>query len=388
MPERAAAATAPRPAGALVPDVRKIAVLRANAIGDLIFVLPAFEALRATYPAAEIVFLGQPWHSAFLNGQPGPIDRAIPIPPSHGVNETFAAGTGEDPAELEAFFAAMRAEHFDLALQLHGGGRYSNPFLLRLGAWVTAGLRALDAPPLERWLPYVYWQNEIARYLEVVGLVGAPPVTLEPWVSLTDADRAEADAVLPQRHEPLVVLHPGAGAPRRRWPAEKFAAVGDALAARGARVAVIGARADERPLVEATLAALQAAALNLWDRVSLGGLTAVLARCRLVVSNDSGPLHLAGAVGTPAVGVYWCGNAMTAATLYRAHHRPVISWQLACAVCGRNTLTDSCSHKASFVAGMPVADVLAATEELWPAEDADEARSTVASPARTARGAA
>src|SRR5690606_9642641 len=122
----------------LVPEIRKIAVLRANGLGDFIFSLPAFEALRAAYPRAEIVLLGKPWHHRFLEGRPGPIDRVVAIP---------AGGLGEEgdppanPAEVSAFFAAMAAERFDLALQLHGGGRHSNPFVQRLGARLTVGLR-------------------------------------------------------------------------------------------------------------------------------------------------------------------------------------------------------------------------------------------------------
>ena len=153
------------------------------------------------------------------------------------------------PAALERFFAAMRAERFDLALQLHGGGRFSNPFVRRLGARVTAGSRTPDAEPLDRWLPYVYLQPEVARYLELAGLVGAPPVTLAPRLSVTAADRAEA-AVAVGDDGPLVVLHPGASDPRRRWAPQRFAAVGDALADEGATVAVTATR-SERSVVDA-----------------------------------------------------------------------------------------------------------------------------------------
>ena len=69
----------------------------------------------------------------------------------------------EDPVELEAFFQAMQREEFDLAVQLHGGGRFSNPFLLRLGARHTVGTRTPDAARLERSVPYLdYQQNRRA----------------------------------------------------------------------------------------------------------------------------------------------------------------------------------------------------------------------------------
>ena len=74
-----------------IPDVQKIAVVRANALGDFIFALPALEALRGAYPQAEIVFLGRGWHAAFLAGRPGPIDRVIVLPPTKGVSEPIGA---------------------------------------------------------------------------------------------------------------------------------------------------------------------------------------------------------------------------------------------------------------------------------------------------------
>lgn len=218
--------------GALVSDVAKIAVLRANRLGDFVVTLPALTALRAAYPAAEIVLLGLGWHAAFLAGRPQPIDRVVVIPPCPGVGEAedFVA----DPAALADFFAVQSAEGFDLALQLHGGGRFSNPFIRRLDARLAVGLRTPEAAPLDRWLPYLPYQHEVLRFLEVVGLVGGGPVPLAPQLAATTDDLAAAARALPDDGRPLVVLHAGATDPRRRWPPAHFAAVGDALAAAGA----------------------------------------------------------------------------------------------------------------------------------------------------------
>ncbi|RPI55291.1 MAG: hypothetical protein EHM56_05400 [Chloroflexi bacterium] len=194
-------------------EVRRIAVLRANAIGDLVFALPALDALRAAYPDAEIVLLGLPWHADLLRGRPGPIDRVEVVPIYPPIREEM--GREADPAEQERFFAAMARERFDLAVQIHGGGRNSNPFVLRLGARVTAGLRTPDAAPLDRWLPYVYYQPEVHRYLEVMALVGAQPVTLEPRLQVLPGDLDESYEAVPEAGPPIVVLHPGAGDPRR-----------------------------------------------------------------------------------------------------------------------------------------------------------------------------
>ncbi|GAA5513893.1 hypothetical protein Dcar01_02642 [Deinococcus carri] len=358
-------------AGGLLPaapfgDVRRIAVLRANALGDYMFSLPALEALRAAYPAAEIVLLGQPWHARFLQGRPGPLDRVVAVPPSRGVYVGRDGQADEDPAELDAFFARMRDEQFDLAVQLHGGGRNSNPFLLRLGARHTVGLRTPDAPALERTVPYVYWQQEIMRTLEVVALAGAPAVTLEPRMAVMESDLAELRGVVPEGEQPWAALHPGAGDPRRRWSPAHFAVVADALQEAGAHVILTGA-GDEAHLAWDVLAAMRTPAMQVSDtcgRLSIGGLAGLLSRCELVVSNDSGPLHLGAAVGARTVGVYWCGNAINSGALSRTRHRPVLSWRLDCPVCGTNCMTGNCDHRDSFVDDVTPAEVLAEVRAL------------------------
>jgi ADP-heptose:LPS heptosyltransferase len=347
---------------ALIPGVKKIAVLRANGIGDFVCALPALDALRAAYPHAEIVVLGKRWHRAFLAGRPGPVDRALEVPFCSGVNEDSGAPHGA--AVLDTFFESMRGERFDLALQLHGGGRNSNPFVLRLGARVTAGLRTPDAAVLDRWLPYIFFQSEVLRHLEVVSLVGAEPVTLTPHMRVTTADVEESLRVVPEDDKPLIALHPCATDVRRWWPAECFARIGDLLAAEGARVLVLGT-ATERQQVERVVTGMRSEAVNLCDRLSLGGLLGLLSRCRVVVSNDSGPSHLAEAVGTPTVAIYWCVNVVNWAPLTRATQRPLISWRRACPVCGRDAVVDPCQHTASLVEDVPVDDVWAAARDLY-----------------------
>ncbi|MDQ3856391.1 MAG: glycosyltransferase family 9 protein [Chloroflexota bacterium] len=342
-------------------DIRRLAVLRANGLGDFLFCLPALEALRLAYPEAEIVLLASPWHEEFLAGRPGPVDRVVVVPPSQGVR--VEPNTTPNAQELERFFAGMRAERFDLALQLHGGGRYSNPFVLELGARVTAGLRTADAAPLDLAVPYIYYQPEILRYLEVVSLVGARPSGLEPNVTLKEADVEEAQAVVPDDGRPLAVLHPGANDTRRQWPVEQFAAVGDALVDAGVRVLITGTE-PERRLVEGVAHAMRRQAESLCGQLTIGGLAGLLSRCSVVVSNDSGPLHLAAAVGAPTVGIYWCGNLINAGPMTRSRHRPAVSWRLHCPVCGLDCTRDQCPHGASFVVEVAVDEVVSSALEL------------------------
>ena len=130
------------------PKVSRIAVLRGGGLGDLLFALPAVSALVAAYPGASVTLLGTPVHTELLGDTLGPVSDVRVLP----IVEGFRPGR-EDPAAIDAFLASMRDEEFDLAVQLHGGGRYSNPFLLRLGARHTVGTRTADAAPLERSRP-------------------------------------------------------------------------------------------------------------------------------------------------------------------------------------------------------------------------------------------
>ncbi len=344
--------------GALVPGVARIAVLRANFLGDLVLTLPALAALRAAYPAAEITLLGAPLHADLLDGRPGPWDRVVVVPPWPGVRD--APGAARDSPGVRRFLAARRAEDYDLALQLHGGGGNSNPLVSALGARVSAGARDTGAPPLDRWLPYSSDQHEVLRCLELAGLVGAAPVTLEPRLALTPADAAAADDVLPAGPGPLVALHPGAQDPRRRWPAACFAALAGDLAAAGARVVLVGSGDDDRRAADAIRAATPAPLLDLVGRLSLGALAGVLARCRVVVANDSGPRHLAEAVGTATVGVFLEHNLLNAGPLTRRRHRVAVSTRTACPVCGADQSRSRCGHDRSLVADVPLETVRAA----------------------------
>lgn len=366
-----------------IGTVRKIAVVRASGIGDFIFGLPAFEALRRRFPGAEIVLLGKPWHRAFLTGRPGPVDRVIALPPIRGVGAPEDAD--EDADELERLFAALRAEAFDLAIQMHGGGRWSNPFVRRLGAGRTLGLRAAGAEALDANVPYLHYQPEVFRCLEVVELAGARATEWEPRFPVTDADHAAAAAILPAGR-PVAVLHPGATDPRRRWPIESFAAVADALADAGAAVAV-NAMGDERPLIDALARRMRHPVIDLGADCTLSCLTGVLARAALTLGNDSGPLHLARAVGTATVGLFWCGNAINAAATSRTRHRPLISWQLHCPQCGIDSTRLRCPHDPSFVADIDPREAIEHALDLLAAETCDAERRDTG-PARPAPNAA
>lgn len=367
------------------PGVSRIALLRGGGLGDLMFALPAVTALKAAYPGSHVTVLGTPIHKALVSETASDVDDVMVLPFAEGVR----AGR-EDAAGVGQFFSIARERRFDLAVQLHGGGRHSNPFLLRLQARHTVGSATPDAALLERTLPYTYFQHEPLRALEVAGLAGAPPVVLEAVLNpqarfvaqLPDA----LGVVLPPGDSPLLVLHPGASDPRRRWPAASFGAVARAAADDGTRVLVIGDR-GETGLADAVVSAAvgrpsrngsassdsassgSGGVTSVAGRLGLGELAALLARADAVLANDSGPRHLAQALGVPTVGIYWAGNALTAGPLGRGRHRVHLSWVTHCPTCGADVTqvgwtAPRCPHEDSLVAGIPADRVYADVQAL------------------------
>ncbi len=354
--------------------VKRIAVLRGGGLGDLIYTYPALHALKLAYPDATITLLGTPVHAAVAGATSGPVDDVVMLPVARGVHDGPRNGErfdddAEDVAAQEEFFEAMRAEAFDLAVQMHGGGRFSNPFLLKLGARHTVGTRTKDARPLERNLDYVYYQNEPDRWLEVAGLAGAPTVMSPPLRPRPD-HRQEVAGLRDQTRNSLVVIHPGATDPRRRWPASNFAEAAASLAAEGAQVLVVGDRSEKalaQEVVELAVRQLPAtdrqAVRSVAGELDIGELAALLAEATVMLASDSGPRHLAQAVGTPTVGIYWVGNAFNAAPRGRSLHRVHMSWVTHCPRCGSDVTqvgwtAPHCGHDDTLIKGIAVADVV------------------------------
>jgi ADP-heptose:LPS heptosyltransferase len=279
-------------------EPRSVAVVRLRTgLGDLLCGVPALRALRARLPRATISLVTFREMTPVVERQAAYVDELLPFPGWPGIPERPPR-----PARIPRFLAACRARRFDLAIQAYGARHAADEVTALLGARRTAGFCAPDAPPPGGgFLPYPERLHEIDRQLALMQHLGAP--ARGRHLEFPTSGRDAEDATALRATEALdfyAVLHPGATAASRRWPAEHFAAVGDALAADGLRVAVTGT-APERRLTADVVATMRSPAVDLGGRTVLGAFGAVLRDAALLVSSDTGAAHLAAAVGTPAV---------------------------------------------------------------------------------------
>lgn len=297
---------------------RRVAIFRALQLGDMLCCVPALRALRRAWPDTKITLVGLPWATQFVERFSSLIDDLVVFPGARGFPEQEETDCG-----LPHLYAAMRARRFDLALQMHGSGGPANDIVKRFGAQACAGFHQPHEAPEPGFIAWPDDLPEPRRYLALVEALGIEARDDTLWFPLTLHDRCEYEA-LEARHgiepERLILLHPGAQLPSRRWPPARFAEVGDALSARGWQIAITGT-ANEAAITAAVLGAMAAPALHLTGSTTLGGLAALVARARLVVCNDTGISHIAAAMRTPSVVIASGSDTRRWAPLDHARHR-------------------------------------------------------------------
>jgi ADP-heptose:LPS heptosyltransferase len=310
--------------------LQRIAVFRALQLGDMLCVVPALRALRAAAPQAHITLIGLPWAQSFAKRFARYVDDLLVFPGFPGFPERDAELTA-----MPRFIEEAQRRCFDLAIQMHGSGKLSNPVAVLLGAKATAGYYETGqyCPDPARFITWDEREHEVLRYLRLLESLGTAPRGEALEFPLFEADYE----ALQRSHDKLpppgsyVCVHPGARLPSRRWLPQRFAEVADRLAGNGLQVVLTGS-ADERDIVQAVMRAMQAPALDMSGKTDLGALAALIAQARMVVCNDTGISHVAAALATPSV-IICCGSDPVRWAPLDSSRHAVVGAPVACRPC-------------------------------------------------------
>lgn len=310
---------------------RRILLLRLERIGDLLMALPAIADLRAAAPAAEIDLVVGSWNADVARA----IDGVTRV---HTLDARWLAREGSGlrlPALLRSARRWQRAR-YDLAINFEPDIR-SNLVIAASGAAWTAGYRSGGGGAvLDLALDYDRRAHTTDNARRLVSTVFGAPVPAESAPTLIVPEQAHENAsrVLAQTEGPLVGMHVSGGRAIKQWDPDQFAAVARRLIEEtGATIVLTGAGGD-RALVESVKAHLPAThVVDVAGHLDLLTLAAVLERVDVLITGDTGPMHLAAAVGTPVVAVF--GPSDPARYGPRGPHHRIVRVDLPCSPCNR-----------------------------------------------------
>jgi heptosyltransferase I len=285
----------------------RVLVLRLGAMGDVLHALPAVAALRAQLPECHLGWVIEPRWAPLLMEE-GATPRTPAMPLVDVVHTANARGWARQPL-ARSTWGAMRglrrdlhAQRYDLAIDLQGAVRSA------LIGRASGALLVGEAEPREkpaRW----FFQREVAtRGVHVIEqaaevVAGATGLTLRPILAalpVACAAERRVSAMLPDA-QALALLHPGGGWGAKRWPAARYGALAVELKAQGYAVAVNRAPGEEQLANEVVrVSGDKAFAVT----IDMPELIAMTRRSAVVIGGDTGPLHLACALGRPVVGIF------------------------------------------------------------------------------------
>lgn len=305
-------------------DARRICIIKPSALGDIVQTLPLLAVLRRRFPRATIHWVVNRGFRSLLDGHPD-LEEVIPFD---------RRGSWSALARL---LIELRRRQFDLVFDLQGLFR-SAVMTWATGAPLRVGLetaregahRACHAivPGTGRNVPaHARWRN-IARALGVTSLPDSSGLIIPGEA------RSWASGKLRGLGRPILAVHAGAGWETKRWPIESFAE----LAARfPGGVVTVGSREEQRlaATISTSVKCAGGDVLDLSGTTTLPQLAAVLAEVDLVLSNDSGPLHLAAAAGTPVVGIYTCTSPVQSGPAGSGHELVAANVSCAASYCKR-----------------------------------------------------
>ena len=331
-------------------EIRRILVVKVDHIGDFITALPAIRRLKECFPAARIDVLSGPTTAPLGMLEPC-IDGMIPFEFFHARSALGQKGVGAE--ELEALRRDLAPRRFDLAIDLRKHPE-TRSLLRASGARFLAGF---DYAGQFGWLDVALeWEGDR-------GLQPKRHHITDDLLHLVDAvaDSASSDrgalaettvamlrdtaplpaALAPLFERPVACVHPGAGNEMKQWPEQNFISLIELLVTRGGVNVVLVGGPDEVEIGGRILSALgrPAAIRSVIGELSLAGLAGLLSHCSLYVGNDSGPKHIAAAVGIPTVGIH-SGTVDPTEWGPMGPRAVAVARQMSCSPCYLNRLAD------------------------------------------------
>ncbi|HJT22201.1 MAG TPA: lipopolysaccharide heptosyltransferase II [Nitrospira sp.] len=312
-------------------DRRRILFIKPSSLGDIVHAMPTLSLLRRTYPSARFTWLVKQQWSGLVERIEG-VDTVC----------SLASGLGGWLSSLPA----LRSQQFDVAVDLQG--------LFRSAAmgWLSGARERIGFANGREGSPWFYTKpvpvppgelHAVDRYLLVASAMGAIPVDRPEFTfRIPPSDHDEVDRLL-ERHgvksqSGWVAINVSARWATKRWPTASFAAVADRLQTQGFGPVVFIGSSGERADIAAVLASMRTGAVNLAGTTPVGFLPALLGQARVLLTNDSGPMHIAAAVGTPVVALFGPTSALRTGP-YGSQH-VVLTHKIPCSPCFSRT----CHH--------------------------------------------
>ena len=349
-------------------EVKRILCVRLDHMGDVLMTTPALHALRTAAPGRHLTLLTA-MSNAGLAPFLGDVDEVLGYDaPWHGAPDTL------DPAPDLAMVNALRERHFDAAAIFTVYSQNPLPAaMLCYFAGIPRRLAHCRENPyglLTDWVcetePHDGVRHEAERQLQLVARVGAISGDTRMRFDVNARARRSLTRRLAARGIPVrgpwFVIHPGASAASRRYPTERFGEAAARLARLSPLPILLTGGANERDLIRSVISAAGPAAqprlYDLSGQLSIGELGALIERAAVLIGNNSGPVHLASALGTPVVDLYALTNPQH--TPWQTEHR-VLFRDVDCRWCYRSVCPKG--HHACLL-GVPAAEVAAAALEL------------------------
>ncbi|MFH1189433.1 MAG: lipopolysaccharide heptosyltransferase II [Candidatus Omnitrophota bacterium] len=279
---------------------KKILIVRLDRIGDVVLSTPVIKAMRDAYPDGHIAMMVRPYAREIVEGNPY-LNEVIIYDKDSG--HKGIAGNYR-------FIQELKAKKFDIAVILHPTKRTHIVMSLagipeRIGYDRKAGFLLTKPVPHTKQFGM---RHEIDYTLGILRYMGIEPSTRALYMPTSDVSERKIRGIFDENRikdtEPVVVMNPGASCASKRWSVERFADVAGGLVERyGARIVVISGSAD-RHFGDRLASLVKGACVNLSGKTGIGDIASLLRRAKLFISNDSGPVHIACAVGTPVIAIF------------------------------------------------------------------------------------